>query len=86
MFNVLVFFVPCKKMSFNGEKKAFQAFKGYFMPDPLLYIYIKYICFGLVWFDGISPIVGYLMPNPLYTYIFNIYDYVWLGLMVYQPL
>ena len=27
---------------------------------------------GLVWFYGVSTIVGYLMPNPLYTYIFNI--------------
>ena len=34
-----------------------------------LYIYIKYIGFGLVGFYGISTIVGYLMPNPLYTYI-----------------
>ena len=32
----------------------------------------------LVWlkFDGISTIVGYLKPNPLYTYILNIYDLV----------
>ena len=37
-----------------------------------LYIYIKYIGFGLVGFYGISTIVGYLMPNPLYTYILNI--------------
>ena len=51
-----------------------------------LYIYIKYIGFGLVGFYGISTIVGYLMPNPLYTYILNIYDLVWLGLMAYQPL
>ena len=29
---------------------------------------------GLVWFYGTSIIVGYLMPNPLYTYILNIYD------------
>ena len=28
----------------------------------------------LVWFYGISTIVGYLMPNPLYTYILDIYD------------
>ena len=42
--------------------------------------------FGLVWFYGISTIVGYLMPNPLYTYILNIYDLVWLGFMAYQPL
>ena len=39
-----------------------------------LYIYIKYIWFGLVGFYGISTIVGYLMPNPFYTYILNIYD------------
>ena len=38
------------------------------------YIYIKYIWFGLVGFYGISTLVGYLMPNPLYTYILNIYD------------
>ena len=37
-----------------------------------LYIYIKYIGFGLVGFYGISTIVAYLMPNPLYTYILNI--------------
>ena len=28
--------------------------------------------FGLVGFYGISTIVGYLMPDPLYTYILNI--------------
>ena len=33
------------------------------------YIYIKYIRFGLVRFYGISIIVGYLMPNPLYKYM-----------------
>ena len=39
------------------------------------------IWFGWVlWFYGISStIVGYLMPNPLYTYILDIYDLVWLG-------
>ena len=26
------------------------------------------------------------MPNPLYAYILNIYDLVWLGFMAYQPL
>ena len=30
------------------------------------------VLFGLVWFDGISTIVGYLMPNLLHTYILNI--------------
>ena len=51
-----------------------------------LYIYIKYIGFGLVGFYGISTIVGYLMSNHLYTYILNIYDLVRLGFMAYQPL
>ena len=51
-----------------------------------LYIYIKYIRFGLVGFYVISTIVGYFMPNPLYTYILNIYDSVWLGFMSYQPM
>ena len=46
-----------------------------------LYIYIKDIGFGLVGFYGISTIVGYLILNPLYTYILNIYDLVWLGFM-----
>ena len=27
--------------------------------------------FGLVWFSGISNIVGYSMPNPVFTYISN---------------
>ena len=51
-----------------------------------LYIYIKYIGFGWVGFYGISTFVRYLILNPLYTYILNIYDLVWLGFMAYQPL
>ena len=47
---------------------------------------ILHIWFGLVGFYGILTIVGYLMPNPLYTYILNIYDLIWLGFMAYQPL
>ena len=47
---------------------------------------IIYIGFVLVRFYVISTIVGYLMPNPLYTYISNIYDLVWFAFMVYQPL
>ena len=42
-----------------------------------LYIYIKYIWFGLVGFSVISTIVGYLMPNPLLTYIY-IYIYIYI--------
>ena len=29
----------------------------------------------LVWFYGISIIVGYLTPNSLYTCIYQIYDF-----------
>ena len=29
------------------------------------------VWFNLVWFSGISTIVGYLMPNPVFTYILN---------------
>ena len=41
-----------------------------------LYTYILFIGFGLVGFYGISTILGYLMPNTLYIYIYilNIYD------------
>ena len=44
------------------------------------------IWFGLVlvWFYDISTIVCYLMPNPVFTYILNIYDLVWLAFMPYQ--
>ena len=41
-----------------------------------IYIYIRYIWFGLFGFYGISTIVGYLMSNPLYIYI----KYIWFGL------
>ena len=54
------------------------------------------IAIGLVWFYGISTIVSYLKPNPLYIYIYiyiyiykcilNIYDFVWSGFMAYQAL
>ena len=33
----------------------------------LIYIKVK----DLVWFYAISTIVGYLMPNPVFTYILN---------------
>ena len=49
-----------------------------------LYIYIKNMWFLLFVFYGISTIVGYLMPNFLYTYISNIYDLVWFGLVLWH--
>ena len=51
-----------------------------------IYIYIKYIWFSLVEAYVISNIVGYLMLNPHYTYILNIYDLAWLVFIVYEPL
>ena len=37
------------------------------------------VYFSLVWYYGISTIVGYLMPNPLYIYIYI--KYIWFGLV-----
>ena len=48
-------------------------------------MYMKYIGFGLVGFYGIATSVGYLMLNPLYTYILNIEDLLRLGFMALQP-
>ena len=42
-----------------------------FNAQSSLYIYIKYIWFGLVGFYCISTIIGYSMSNPLYTYILD---------------
>ena len=36
-------------------------------------LYTQY-WFGWARFYGISTLVGYFIPNPVYTYIFNIYD------------
>ena len=35
-------------------------------------IIMKIKIIGLLWFYGISTIVCYLMPNPVFTYILNI--------------
>ena len=56
-----------------------------FNAKSFLCIYIKYIRFGWVGFYGISTSVGYLMPNPFYACILNIYDLVWLVFKAYQP-
>ena len=42
------------------------------LKDCSLYEYIPF--FGLVWFYGTSTIVGYLMPNPVFAYIFVLVD------------
>ena len=46
--------------------------RGLFNAKSSLYIYIRYIGFGWVGFNGILTIVSYLMPNPLDAYILNI--------------
>ena len=49
----------------------------------------KQFWFGLVWFYGISTIVGYLMPNPFYTYkqfYFKQFSLVWVQFFVYAQL
>ena len=53
---------------------------------PIKENYYVLFWFGLFGFYGISTIKDYLMPNPIYRYILNIYDFVWLGFMVYQTL
>ena len=40
-------------------------------------MYLIYMILVWLGFYGISTIVGYLIPNPLYTYVSNIYDLVW---------
>ena len=50
-----------------GHTWLIWLYVGYLMPNPL-YIYIEYIWFALVGFNGISTIVGYLMSNLVYTY------------------
>ena len=43
----------------------------------------------MIWFGqvyDISMILGYLMWDPFYEYISNIYDLFSLGFMAYQPL
>ena len=76
----LVWFNHCRL--FNAKSSLYI----YIKYKSSLYIYIKYTWFGLVGFYGISIIVDYLMLNPLYTYISNIHDLVWLAFMAYQSL
>ena len=54
-----------------------------FNAESSLYIYIRYIWFGLVGYYGISTVGGYLMPNPFYTSILNIYM-IWLGWVLWH--
>ena len=50
-----------------NDKKAWKLIEG------TIYDIITVRCrFGLVWFYSISSIVGYFMPNPVFTYVLNI--------------
>ena len=75
-----------------GISEDWFAWLGFMTYQPLRVIQWQILfthfgkLFGLVGFYSISKIVGYLMPNTLYTYIINIYDLVWLGFMAYQSL
>ena len=53
-----------------------------FIAESSLYVYIKYMWFGLVGLYDISTIVGNLMPNPLYIYIY-IYI-IWFGWVLWH--
>ena len=58
-----------------GVHKKLSLIKFIFISPTVLSISLA--CIGrLVGFYGISTFVGYLMPNPLYTYILNIYDLI----------
>ena len=74
----------CNIKWFGPVGLDFMAWK-LFNPESHLYKYIKDIWFSLVRFYSILTIVGYLIPNPIYTYILNIYDLVCLGFIAYQP-
>ena len=65
----------------KNEKNFTKALLARAIQEITSQIYLSW-----VGFYGTSTIVGYLMPNPLYTYILDIYDLVSLGFMAYQPL
>ena len=52
-----------------------------FNARPFLYICIEYKGFCWVGFYAISTIVGYSMPDPFYTHVLNIKDFVGLDFM-----
>ena len=54
-----------------NQIKEYQQVSNSIMLD-LLFLVLILGCFNLICFFGISTILGYLMPNPFYTYILNI--------------
>ena len=53
-----------------------------FYAKPFYTVTLKVVWSSFVWFYGILIIVGYLMPNPLYTYLLYIYM-IWFGLFLW---
>ena len=49
------------------KKKEFDVYNFLYLYQFIsVFIYTTFV--GLVWFYGISTVVGYLMPNLFYTY------------------
>ena len=65
---------PVAGLYFWGSKKFGLPLHRPLTKSPLrsrTLLSLRFVWFGLVWFYGISTIVGYLMPNPvIYIYIY----------------
>ena len=88
LYFILFYFFDHVHLYLQKEKRLVGWFCNMSILRGLFHVIVSLIdlvWFGLISFYGISTIVGYLMPNPLYTYILNIYDLVWLGFKAYQP-
>ena len=55
----------------KAQSACHDLFHSGFSKSCFPFFSVNFIWIGLVAFYGISTIVGYLMPNPLYTYILN---------------
>ena len=60
--NVYIIYISNKQLHVMNELLIFSHKKVFY-----------HGLFGLFGFYGISTIIGYLMPNPVHTYILNIY-------------
>ena len=73
----------CWWISFHITKQGEIIIISIVTPSSLRVLSEKVRLVDLVWLDwmvyGISTIVGYLMPNPLYTYIYI--KNIWFGLV-----
>ena len=66
--NLKLNFVVLQALNFKINVKLLMLF------FKIILIILK-VMFGLVGFYGIWTIVGYLMPNPVYIYMLNIYKF-----------